>query len=123
MKGSKGSLKFIIAVGKAWRTTPGGGNNCGEDEPVLGTPFIRQRWCAAAHLGIESIGVVHAPALIRAHSLRLPGVVEYKRWIGKLSWLSRLEEEAGRTWWHKVRETVMSLGVAGSLCSVSEPMK
>jgi hypothetical protein len=78
MKGSGGSLKFIITVGEALRTTLGAGNNCGEDEPVLGTPFIRQRLCVAVHLGIELTGVIHAPASMHVHSLWLPGVAEYK---------------------------------------------
>jgi hypothetical protein len=123
VKRSRGSLKFVIAVGEAWRTTPGGGNNCGEDESVLGTPFIWQRWCAVAHLGIESTSIVHALAIMRVHSLQLPGVVEYKPWIGESLWSSRLEEEASRTWWHRGGETVMSLGVIGNLCNVSELMK
>jgi hypothetical protein len=54
--GSGGSLKFVVAVGEALRTTPGAGNNCGEDGPVLGAPFIRPWWSEAPHRGMQSAG-------------------------------------------------------------------
>jgi hypothetical protein len=53
MKGSDGSKNVIEVVGEALRMTNGVRNSCGDDCPVLGTPFIQWRWCTTAHLGIE----------------------------------------------------------------------
>jgi hypothetical protein len=52
MKGSEGSLKFVITVGEALRTTPGARKNCGEDGPVLGAKFIRPWWFEATNGGM-----------------------------------------------------------------------
>jgi hypothetical protein len=40
MKGSGGMEKLVGAVGEASRMTDGVRNGCGEDSPMLQTPFI-----------------------------------------------------------------------------------
>jgi hypothetical protein len=42
------------ASGEASTTTDGVRNGCGDNCPVLRTPFIRRRWCMAGKLRIES---------------------------------------------------------------------
>jgi hypothetical protein len=52
--GSVLGAPFIRLVGKVLRTTPGDGNNCGEDGRVLGVPFIHSWWSEAPHRGMQS---------------------------------------------------------------------
>jgi hypothetical protein len=48
MNRSGGMEKLIGVVGETSRTMDGFRNGCGEDSPVLRTPFIRPIWCEAA---------------------------------------------------------------------------
>jgi hypothetical protein len=59
-KGSGGLLKFIVAVGEALGTTPSAGNNCIDDGPVLGGPFIQPWWSDTPHCGIQSTSGRHS---------------------------------------------------------------
>jgi hypothetical protein len=115
MKGSGGSENLTGAAGEALRTTHGVRNGCGDNCPMLGTPFIRWRCCVVAHLGIKSIGVVPAPASMRFHSLRLPVVAEYKRWSVESSGSSWWEGEARRPCCHGGQETALDLLNTGTL--------
>jgi hypothetical protein len=54
MKGSRGCVKLIDAMGKVVRMTVDVGNSCGDDGPVLGAPFIPTWWCEAVHCGMQS---------------------------------------------------------------------
>jgi hypothetical protein len=54
MKGSGRSVELIVAVDEASRMTGGGGNSCGVASPVLWPPYIRSRWCEAAHWRMAS---------------------------------------------------------------------
>jgi hypothetical protein len=71
----------MSTVGEASRRMNSVRNGCGDDCPMLGTPFIRQGWCTAARLGIES--GCGDPASMRYDSLQLPGPSECKWWIGE----------------------------------------